>query len=183
MTLKDSRVIWKELNDEGFPIMNKLINNVIQSKYSDEMAYWHPALILEFPNIVQKYHSKMNKKIDYEYERLVVILDRMSKQQVKMINYAREMEIIEKRMKDILSDVHIPLFKTCPIEVFVKKVQEIVNMFTEELISKKILLETKPIHISSQEEGISFISVWLNQPKLNDGLIKDFEDICEIELL
>ncbi|CAO3624861.1 unnamed protein product [Cunninghamella echinulata] len=163
--------------------MNKLINNIIQSKYSEELAYWHPVLIQEFPNIIQMYYAKMNKKIEYEYERLVVILDRMSKQHVKMINYAREIIIIEKRMSELLPDRQTPLFKTCPIEFFVKRIQEIVDMFSEELISKKLLLEQKPTQISSQEEGITFISVWLNQPKMNDSLIKDFEDICEIELL
>lgn len=47
------------------------------ARYSDDLAYWHPSLRQEFPNIIKMYEHKMNKMIEQDYNKVVVILERM----------------------------------------------------------------------------------------------------------
>ncbi|KAI8330903.1 hypothetical protein BC941DRAFT_439876 [Chlamydoabsidia padenii] len=179
---KRSRNIWAELNAEGFPVANQLVNSVIQSRYSEDVVYWHPVLRQEFPNIIQKYEQKMKIKIKQDLARLGLIVDRMAKQQNKMVMFAREFAAIRKRAGQVLENDQVPLFKTCPIDVFEKRTKDIVAIYSEELESKQKLVDKGFKHVSSQDEGMGLLSVWLNQPSLNDNKIQEFDDICQVEL-
>ncbi|CAO3587553.1 unnamed protein product [Absidia cylindrospora] len=179
---KQSRNIWQELNTEGLPAASKLVNSVIQSRYSDDLAYWHPSLQQEYPNIIKKYEHKMNKLIEQDYNKVSVILERMAKQYAKMATFAQEFIAIEKRASQVLENAELPIFKTCPIHIFVKRTSDIVAMYGKELALKRRLVEHGFKQISSQENGMSLLSVWLNQPTLYDHVIQEFDDICKVEL-
>ncbi|KAI8092841.1 uncharacterized protein BX664DRAFT_328287 [Halteromyces radiatus] len=179
---KRSRNTWNELNVEGFPAANKLINTVIQSKYSDDLGYWHPSLRQEFPNIIQKYDIKLKKLIEQDDKKVMVILERMAKQQIKMMTFIREFIAIQQRVGQVLENDQIPLFKTCPIHVFVQRSKIIIDMYTQELYSKQLMVQQGMKEISNQEEGLALLSAWQNQPSICEKTIQEFEDICNVEL-
>ncbi|SAM01179.1 hypothetical protein [Absidia glauca] len=181
---KRARNTWAELNTEGFPVANQLVNGVIQSRYSEDVAYWHPILRQEFPNLVQKYEQKMKIRIAQQKAKLLIIMDRMAKQNGKMVMFAREFTAIRQRAGQVITDAdHVPLFKTCPIHVFVeKRTQGILDMYTKELGCKRRLIEDGFGQIKSQEEGMIMLSAWLNQPALCDHAIQEFDDLCSVEL-
>ncbi|CAO3655553.1 unnamed protein product [Mucor hiemalis] len=55
---KRTRDTWEEINGHAFPLANTLTNSVLQSRYVDEPQYWHPALTMMFPDLIQKYDLK-----------------------------------------------------------------------------------------------------------------------------
>ncbi|KAL0077727.1 hypothetical protein F4703DRAFT_1237249 [Phycomyces blakesleeanus] len=182
---KRARRYWKELNSEGFPVANKLVNAVIQSRYVDDSAYWHPVLIKAFPNVVQKYDGKMTVVIDGHSQKLENIVQKMATQQRKMQQHVQEMEAISNRTLSIGGKnlLYIPLYKTCSLNIFVQQAKTIVSMYESELATKQSLASTKGFrHIKHREESLTLLSIWLNQPSLIDETLIQFEDMCELEM-
>ncbi|KAL0084321.1 hypothetical protein J3Q64DRAFT_1128970 [Phycomyces blakesleeanus] len=182
---KRARRYWKELNSEGFPVANKLVNAVIQSRYVDDSAYWHPVLIKAFPNVVQKYDGKMTVVIDGHSQKLENIVQKMATQQRKMQQHVQEMEAISNRTLSIGGKnlLYIPLYKTCSLNIFVQQAKTIVSMYESELVTKQSLASIKGFrHIKHREESLTLLSIWLNQPSLIDETLIQFEDMCELEM-
>src|SRR5438067_1728956 len=73
------------------------------------------------------------------------------------------------------------LFLTCPLETFVNKSLAIFNMYTQELHLKQNIIASIEM-INESEKIMTTLSSWLNQPFINYEKIKEFEDICEIEI-
>ncbi|OAD72376.1 hypothetical protein PHYBLDRAFT_146567 [Phycomyces blakesleeanus NRRL 1555(-)] len=164
---KRARRYWKELNSEGFPVANKLVNAVIQSRYVDDSAYWHPVLIKAFPNVVQKYDGKMTVVIDGHSQKLENIVQKMATQQRKMQQHVQEMEAISNRT----------------LSIGVQQAKTIVSMYESELVTKQSLASIKGFrHIKHREESLTLLSIWLNQPSLIDETLIQFEDMCELEM-
>ncbi|EXX73258.1 hypothetical protein RirG_061890 [Rhizophagus irregularis DAOM 197198w] len=74
-----------------------------------------------------------------------------------------------------------PLYLTCPLETFVNKSGNILNMYTQELNLKKSIISSIEI-INERDKIMVMLSSWLNQPLINIEIIKEFEEVCEIEI-
>ncbi|KAG0180065.1 hypothetical protein DFQ29_001286 [Apophysomyces sp. BC1021] len=181
---KRSRSTWNELNSDAFASVNTLVNSVIQSRYIDETAYWHPVLLQEFPNIVQQYDQKMSRVIDRHCQKVETFVQKMANQHRKMKHQVAELHALHQRLKDLGDDyANRPLYKTCPMVIFGINEQGIVEMFTKELATKQSMLkEDGWKQIKRREEGLVWISVWLNQPNIVDAVVHEFDDLCRAEL-
>ncbi|KAF7724215.1 hypothetical protein EC973_001234 [Apophysomyces ossiformis] len=95
-----------------------------------------------------------------------------------------ELHKLEQRLQGIGNDyVNKPLYKTCPLAVFAKRMERIVEMYTNELATKRSLLEEDGWkHITRREEGLVWMSVWLNQPSIVEFDLDEFDDLCKTEL-
>ncbi|ORX60293.1 hypothetical protein DM01DRAFT_1404593 [Hesseltinella vesiculosa] len=178
---KRSRKIWDELNAEGFTTGSRLINAVIERQYADDMGYWHPVLRQSFPQLIPTYEEKMTSIIQQEQDKLNGTLDRLTKQYTKMTTFLKELMAIDKRMQDLLQDPGRALFKTCPVQFYVKQVSQIVTMYEQELASKRRIVEGM-VDIDSQQQGMAVMSMWLNQSHLQIDTIRQFEEICDVEI-
>jgi hypothetical protein len=54
-------------------------------------------------------------------------------------------------------------------------------MYTKELILKQDIISSMEI-INEREKIMVMLSSWLNQPCVNYEKIKEFEEICEVEI-
>jgi benzoyl-CoA reductase/2-hydroxyglutaryl-CoA dehydratase subunit BcrC/BadD/HgdB len=46
-------------------------------RYVDEPQYWHPTLTMEFPNLIQRFDSKMTRIIEKQNQGLVELVEKM----------------------------------------------------------------------------------------------------------
>lgn len=96
---KRTRDTWEEINGHAFPLANTLTNSVLQSRYFiitfkgqvdrihsqdhatnryvDEPQYWHPALTMMFPDLIQKYDLKMQRIIEKQNHDLIDLVEKM----------------------------------------------------------------------------------------------------------
>ncbi|KAI8148490.1 hypothetical protein BJV82DRAFT_592296 [Fennellomyces sp. T-0311] len=181
-----ARATWHEISTDGFSVANQLVNATIQSRYVEEPAYWHPALLQEFPNVVHAYHDKMQYIIKQHHEKLDSLVQKMAKQHDKMKQQVAELRAISKRLSDLQGESFvqsIPLYRTCPMIVYVDRAAAIVAMYTNEMTTMESLLGGKGFtSAKSREEGLTFLSTWINHPSINDGVIQEFDDLCRIEI-
>lgn len=54
-------------------------------------------------------------------------------------------------------------------------------MYTQELNLKKSIISSIEI-INERDKIMVMLSSWLNQPFINNETIKEFEEICEVEI-
>lgn len=65
----------------------------------------------------------------------------------------------------------------------VERFESIVAMYTDAMGLLGSLLSNKGFKdIKSREQGLSILSIWIHQPSINDDYIKEFEELCEIEI-
>lgn len=65
----------------------------------------------------------------------------------------------------------------------VERFESIVAMYTDAMGVLGSLLSNKGFKdIKSREQGLSILSIWIHQPSINDDYIKEFEELCEIEI-
>ncbi|KAJ8655524.1 hypothetical protein O0I10_008810 [Lichtheimia ornata] len=183
---KRARSTWHEISDHTLSDVNALVNALIQSRYVDDAAYWHPALCMEYPNMTQAYNKKIQWVIDQHHNKVSSMVDKMGKQHDKMRQQISELHVICKRASDLRGDSfveHEPLFKTCPMRTYVVRFESIVAMYTDAMGVLGSLLSNKGFKdIKSREAGLSILSIWIHQPSINDDYIKEFEELCEIEI-
>ncbi|KAI8997185.1 hypothetical protein BDB01DRAFT_845863 [Pilobolus umbonatus] len=181
---KKARDTWTELNSHGFPIANTLTNSVIQSRYVDEVQYWHPVLTHEFPNLRQKYDSKMQVIIQKDMSKLEDIVNKMAKQYHKMQNQYNELCVICDRTMEMKGKEYIhtqPMYETCPLSVFQQRMEVILSMYSAELEVKRSTV-TGLRNIMKREEGLVLLSIWINQPSLVKSTLQEWEDVCTTEM-
>jgi hypothetical protein len=59
----------------------------------------------------------------------------------------------------------------------------IIEMYTNELNTKKSLTSEKGIkNISTREQGVVILSIWINQPSLVKSTLQEWDDICTTEI-
>ncbi|KAI7849913.1 hypothetical protein BDC45DRAFT_264447 [Circinella umbellata] len=183
---KRARATWYEISTDGFSTANALVNATIQSRYVDEPGYWHPALLQEFPNVVHAYHKKMQWIIRQHHDKLTSITQKMRKQYDKMRQQFMEVQAISKRLVDLQGEEYVqtvPLYKTCPMIVYVNRMEAIVSMYTNAMRTVDMLLAEKGmLNVKSREEGLTLLSTWMNHPSINDSVITEFEDLLKIEI-
>ncbi|CAI2178961.1 18291_t:CDS:2 [Funneliformis geosporum] len=98
-------------------------------------------------------------------------------------NHETENETYKKTCESMGEEFtyNTPLYLTCPLETFVNKSLNILNMYTQELNLKQNIISS--IELMNEREQIMIIlSSWLNQPFINYKKINEFEEICEIEI-
>ncbi|KAI9493463.1 hypothetical protein BDB00DRAFT_823164 [Zychaea mexicana] len=183
---KRARATWHEISTDGFSTANALVNATIQSRYVDEPAYWHPALLQEFPNVVHAYHKKMEWIIKQNHEKLSTIALKMGKQHEKMKQQVAEVQAISKRLCDLQGETFVqsvPLYKTCPMIIYVNRITSIVAMYASAMKTVDTLLGEKGMsNVRSRQEGLALLSTWINHPSINDSVISEFDDLCRIEI-
>jgi hypothetical protein len=54
-------------------------------------------------------------------------------------------------------------------------------MYTQELNLKKSIISSIEM-INERDKFMVMLSSWLNQPFINNEIIKEFEEICEVEI-
>lgn len=116
-----------------------------------------------------------------------------------------ELHVICKRASDLRGDSfveHEPLFKTCPMRTYGKSIryakkgsldlisdaivvrfESIVNMYSDAMGVIESLLSNKGFkHIKSREEGLGLLSIWIHHPSIDEHVIKEFEELCQVEI-
>ncbi|ORY97866.1 hypothetical protein BCR43DRAFT_490484 [Syncephalastrum racemosum] len=180
-----TRSFWHQLVTDAFPVVNEVVNTVIQAKYVDNPAYWHPALTLSFPNIKQAYYKKTQALIQERHASLESFIERMNKQIQKMQQQASEIHAICQRAEQ-LSDAsfvqNTPLFATCPMVLFDTRLRAIVTMYEKTMQTLEAMTEKGFKHIKERDEGLALLSIWLHLPDLDDATIEEFNDLCQVEL-
>ncbi|CAG8463500.1 90_t:CDS:2 [Diversispora eburnea] len=106
----------------------------------------------------------------------------------KMKMQIMQMEFLLEEACESLGDEFVyntPLYLTCTLEVFVHNAINIFSMFTKEIDLKlKIGNSIQQTIINIEyDQIIVLLSTWLNQPYVDNDKIKEFENICEIELI
>ncbi|KAL9550149.1 hypothetical protein MBANPS3_004855 [Mucor bainieri] len=211
--LKRARTTWDEINAHAFPAANTLTNLVIQSRYVDDTQYWHPQLTMEFPNIIQKFDAKMQVRIQQQNAVLADLVEKMAKQHSKMQNIHRELTTVYERTRDLHGAACVDqqaVFLTCPLKTYGKRKQRacqlavgqdmdisylvsrlverigtITDMFQGELNTKRSMVSaaTGFASLTTREEGVVLMSVWINQPSIVSSTLQDWDDICSTEMM
>ncbi|KAI8379755.1 uncharacterized protein BYT42DRAFT_569914 [Radiomyces spectabilis] len=181
---KQARTYWHDINREGFSRANTLVNAVIQSRYVDNNAYWHPMLVMEFPDLKRAYDGKMKIIIRRHEEQLSDSLRKLARQHDKMQGYLVELQAIYKRAQQLFDAPEVmPLYRTCSLSVFVQRSNDIVAMYSKELSTKQMMLGLNGLqHVKTREEGLTLLSIWLNEPRILESVIQEFEEICSFEM-
>ncbi|KAI9481485.1 MAG: Homeodomain-like protein [Benjaminiella poitrasii] len=181
-----SRNTWDEINSHAFPLVNDLTNSVIHSRYVDEPQYWHPALTLDFPNIAEKFDSKINTIIEDQNTKLIDLVEKMAKQCNKMQNQLNDLYTIYNNAKVLHGDQFVnaqAIFQTCPIITYLNRMQVIVDMYKKELNTKQSCVSSKGFKgLLNREEGIALLSIWINQPSIVKATVQEWDDICTTEM-
>ncbi|KAI7866849.1 hypothetical protein BDF14DRAFT_787153 [Spinellus fusiger] len=182
---KRARTYWSELNAQGFPIANKLVNAVIQSKYVDDTAYWHPALVQAYPNVLSAYDRTMATVVDDLHTKLKSVVNKMAVQQKKMQQHHLEIKALHTKLLQTGGDVLAsqPLFKTCPLSFYLHAMDRCVSMYATELTTKQSLVSPQGlIGIKTKDESLTLLSIWLHQPSLIEKDLQTFLQIASVEL-
>ncbi|KAI8880419.1 hypothetical protein K501DRAFT_296443 [Backusella circina FSU 941] len=182
---KRARDSWEEINSHTLTTANALTNAVLQSKYVDESQYWHPLLLMDFPNIIQKYDAKMNLIITKHHSKLEDLTSKLEKQYNKMQIQLNELLALYQSTKKTFGDDYIkqqPIYLTCPLLTYVNHMQSIVNMYQQELKTKQAISLQGLRSIDSREKGMVLLSVWINQPSLDKTALQDWQDLCTTEM-
>ncbi|GAN03256.1 hypothetical protein MAM1_0037c02708 [Mucor ambiguus] len=184
--LKRARTTWDEINSHAFPAANTLTNLVIQSRYVDETQYWHPQLTMEFPNIIQKFDAKMQLLIQKQNAVLADLVEKMAKQYTKMQNIHRELRTVYERTRGSHGAAFVDqqaIFLTCPLKTYVEKLSTITDMFKSELNTKRSMVSATGFSsLTTREEGVVLLSIWINQPSIVKSILLDWDDICSTEM-
>ncbi|CAO3677899.1 unnamed protein product [Rhizopus stolonifer] len=184
---KRSRNTWEEINSHAFPTANKLSNAIIQLRYVDETEYWHPLLIMEFPNITQKFELKMQVIVKRHNDQLLDLVEKMGKQYNKMQNQYRDLCGICRQTKGVHGEEFLykqAIYKTCSLDSFRNRMRAILDMYSREVETKKSLVSNEKgfLSIKSRDEGMVLLSMWINQPGLIISTLQEWEDICTTEM-
>ncbi|KAF1807644.1 hypothetical protein V8B55DRAFT_1467419 [Mucor lusitanicus] len=181
-----ARSTWDEINSHAFPAANTLTNLVIQSRYVDETQYWHPQLTMEFPNIIQKFDAKMQLLIQKQNAVLAELVDKMAKQYTKMQNIQKELLTVYERTRDSHGAAFVDqqaVFLTCPLKTYMARLGTITDMFKSELNTKRSMVSATGFSgLTTREEGVVLLSIWLNQPSIVKSTLQDWDDICSTEM-
>ncbi|CEP10169.1 hypothetical protein [Parasitella parasitica] len=184
---KRARNTWDEINSHSFPASNTMANLVIQSRYVDEPQYWHPLLTLEFPNIMQKFDAKMQLLIEKQNGLLIDLTDKMAKQYNKMQKLCKELSAVYNHAKESHGLDFVdrqPIYQTCPLNTYVERLAAITDMYRLELNTKKSLVSSTGFAgITTREEGIVLLSIWINQPSIVKSALQEWDDICSTEMM
>ncbi|KAI9313227.1 hypothetical protein BX666DRAFT_1980911 [Dichotomocladium elegans] len=178
---------------------------LVNKRYVDDPSYWHPGLCNEFPDIVQAYNAKMSWIIGQHLEKLWKIVQQMvrwtisfflplptsffrikKKQQDKMKQQLSELGMICKRSRDLRGEEfveHEPLYRTCPMRIFVTRFESIVHMYEDaQKVLDSLLGPEGFTNVKSREEGLALLSIWIHHPSIDDDAVREFEELCEIEV-
>ncbi|CAB4384161.1 hypothetical protein RhiirA5_497941 [Rhizophagus irregularis] len=181
---KRARQIWSELNDDGLEIANSLMNIKLQERKVDYSIYWKNDLD-NLPDLEENYETKnLNENYKNLSQSLRQIFEKMGIQYTKMKIQILQMESLLEESCESLGEeftYDTPLYLTCPLETFVNKSGNILNMYTQELNLKKSIISSIEI-INERDKIMVMLSSWLNQPLINIEIIKEFEEVCEIEI-
>lgn len=67
--------------------------------------------------------------------------------------------------------------------LLVERLENITNMYTQELKTKHSLVSSTGLtSILTREEGVVLLSIWINQPSIVKSTLKDWDDICSTEM-
>ncbi|KAK4517519.1 uncharacterized protein ATC70_000858 [Mucor velutinosus] len=184
--LKRACTTWEEINSHSFPVANTLTNLAIQSRYVDETQYWHPQLTMEFPNIIQKFDSKIQLLIQRQNAVLADLVEKMAKQYAKMLNIHRELLTVYERTRDSHGAAFVDqqaIYLTCPLKTYVERISTITDMFKSELNTKRSMVSAAGFSsLTTREEGMVLLSIWINQPSIVESTLQDWDDICSTEM-
>ncbi|KAI9253978.1 hypothetical protein BDA99DRAFT_519512 [Phascolomyces articulosus] len=125
--------------------------------------------------IIQQHHDKLSSMVQ-----------KMRKQHDKMQQQIKEIQAISTRLGELHGETYVktvPLYKTCPMTVYVDRIAAIVGMYTSAMETVDSLLGEKGMsHVKSREEGLTLLSTWMNHPSINECVISEFEDLLKIEI-
>ncbi|RHZ70271.1 hypothetical protein Glove_273g20 [Diversispora epigaea] len=185
-----ARKIWDELNDYGLTFANSLVNLKFQERKVKLPTYSTTTIITTTHSTISndEFSNLKEKKITDLSQSFNLILEKMILQYTKMKMQIMQMEFLLEEACESLGDEFVyntPLYLTCTLEVFVHNSINIFNMFTKEIDLKlKIGNSIQQTIINIEyEQTIVLLSTWLNQPYVDNNKIKEFENICEIELI
>ncbi|CAH1756851.1 12409_t:CDS:2 [Entrophospora sp. SA101] len=181
---KRLRKNWDELNDECLTLANSFFNTKLQEQNADYPEYWIEEFE-EFLNLKENYEKKMSKKVTELWNSLKLIFDKMIAQYTKMKIQILQMESLLEESCESLGEeftYDTSLYLTCPLEIFVNRSITIFEMYTKELdLKQKIILTNNEI-VVDREKAMIILSSWINQPFIDDWAIKEFENICDVEI-
>ncbi|KAI8642801.1 hypothetical protein BD408DRAFT_443179 [Parasitella parasitica] len=125
--------------------------------------------------------------IEKQNDRLIDLVDKMAKQYSKMRNLYQELAAVYDRAKDSQGADFVdkqPIYRTCPLITFVERLGAITDMYRQELDTKKSLASSTGFSgITTRDEGVVLLSVWINQPNIVESALHDWDDICSIEMI
>nr|CAG8445948.1 9625_t:CDS:2 [Entrophospora candida]CAG8451555.1 1000_t:CDS:2 [Entrophospora candida] len=168
---KRLRKNWDELNDECLTLANSFFNTKLQEQNTDYPEYWIEEFE-EFLNLKENYEKKMSKKVSELWNSLKLIFDKMIAQYTKMKIQILQMESLLEESCESLGEeftYDTSLYLTCPLEIF------------ELDLKQKIILMNNEI-VVDREKAMIILSSWINQPLIDDWAIKEFENICDVEI-
>ncbi|GAB4860863.1 hypothetical protein Ancab_036023 [Ancistrocladus abbreviatus] len=143
---------WTSLSSAGRSHATSLVNSYLSQKYMDAMEL---GVLNDMPNIRKKACCKLFKQQEFQGHQLLSSYKDMVALVVRMINTSESMRCFSKGTRGSLliqfssssddkSDTGdgggVPVFTFLPVSTFEELAQELVGMFTLELILKRLLV-------------------------------------------
>ncbi|KAI9267414.1 hypothetical protein BY458DRAFT_196929 [Sporodiniella umbellata] len=119
--------------------------------------------------------------------QLLDLIEKMEKQLNKMQNQYKDLCDIYRQAKGVHGEDFLytkAIYKTCTLHSFRDRMKAILNMYIQEVETKKSLVSNRKgfSNIKSRDEGITLLSIWINQPSLITPILQEWDDICATEM-